>query len=330
MSERFTTCREDGGNQPLQLFLTLFVPTYNRLHLLPRLLESVEAQTFQDFELLIVDDGSQDGSYEYLCNYQPRGAFRMRVFYQENQGRHIAFNKAFEEARGLLFTTINSDDTLAPHAMERFAHWWEHAQQHYADVPVVGVEALCANMETGEIVGTSFPESPMIADRIEIHFHHRVRGDKVRALKTEIITQYRFPQIPGERYMKPSYLWHRLGFNRHKLLCVNEVLSYKEYLAEGITKNRLTVQGRNPRGAALFFRDFVQQAYNDGRIPAEDLFQHTADWVRYALYTEPLWKVLHTTWRASRSKAIWLKAFPRGVWRWRRDQRILAKTPPKE
>jgi glycosyltransferase involved in cell wall biosynthesis len=315
--------------KPPQPLFTLFVPTYNRKHLLPRLLESVEAQTFQDFELLIVDDGSQDGTYDFLCSYQSRGAFQMRMFYQENQGRHIAFNKAFEEARGFLFTTINSDDTLPPNAMERFAYWWEYAQKHYTDVPVVGVEALCANMETGEIVGSSFPESPMVADRVEIRFQHKCRGDKVRAILTSVIRNYRFPQIEGERYLSPSYLWHRLGFDRHKLLCVNEVLCYKEYLEDGITKNRIRILHRNPRGIELHCRTFVELAYEDGRIPTGELTERTAEWVRFALYSQPLGTVLHNTWRKSRSKVIWLRAFPRGVWRWRRDQRILSKIAPK-
>ncbi len=310
-------------------FATLFVPTYNRLNLLPRLLESVEAQTFQDFELLIVDDGSRDGSYDFLCSYQPRGSFQLRVFYQENQGRHIAFNKAFTEARGYLFTTINSDDTLTPNAMERFAYWWEYAQRHYADVPVIGVEALCADMETGEIVGPSFPQSPMVADPIEMRFQHGVYGDKVRALRTDIITRYRFPQIPGEKYIRPTYLWYRLGFDRHKYLYVNEVLSYKEYTREGVTKNRVMTQARSPRGVALHYKEFVQLAYQDGRVPDAELVQHTAEWIRYALYTEPLSKVLRETWRESRSKRVWFSAWLRGLRRRQRDLRILAQHQPK-
>lgn len=316
-----------GLHQP---FFSLFVPTYNRRQLLPRLLESVEAQTFQDFELLIVDDGSQDDTYEFLCSYQPRGNYQLRVFYQENQGRHIAFNTAFEQARGFLFTTINSDDTLAPNALERFAYWWDYAQKHYPETPIVGVEALCAKMETGDVVGTPFPESPMIADPIEMRFLHGVYGDKVRAVRTDIITRYRFPQFPGEKYIHPTYLWFRLGFDHHKYLYFNEILSYKEYLAEGITKNRVVTQGRSPRGVALYFKEFVELAYRDGRVPHNALVNYTADWVRYALYTEPLPQVMRETWQRSRSKLVWLKAVPRGIWRWRRDQRILANTPPKQ
>lgn len=275
--------------QPL---FTLFVPTYNRLNLLPRLLQSVEAQSFRDFELLIVDDGSQDNSYEYLCHYQQQARFPMHVIYQENQGRHAAFNTAFEVANGLLFTTINSDDALAPNALERFAYWWEKAQEYNQTPPIVGVEGLCASLETGEIIGTPFPKSPMVADHIEVYFKHGCWGDAVRAVRTDIIRQYRFPQIPSERYLPPSYLWNRLGFDRHKTLYFNEVLCYKEYRSDGVSKNRVRVRGRSPRGAELYFRDFLTRAYADGRVPRRYLIRYTANWVRYALYFTPLSQVV--------------------------------------
>lgn len=300
-------------NRRNQSLFTLFVPTYNRRQLLPRLLESVEAQTFQDFELLIIDDGSQDGTFDYLRSYQPRGQYQLRVLHQENQGRHVAFNRAFEEARGYLFTTINSDDTLTPNALERLAYWWQYAQQHYADVPIVGVEALCADMDTGEVIGAGYPESPIVADRIELHFIHRAEGDKIRAVRTNIIARYRFPQVPGEKYIRPSYLWHQLGFDRHKLLCVNEILSYKEYRADGVTRNRTAVFFKSPRGLDLYYEMFFRRALADGRVPEADLISEMSNWIRYALLRAPLPIVLWRTWRAAHPKSIWRKSVVRGV-----------------
>ncbi len=307
--------------QPL---FTLFVPTYNRLATLPRLLDSVAAQTYRDFELLIVDDGSTDDSYKFLLQYQRRAGFSMRVYYQENQGRHVAFNTAFDLARGVLFTTINSDDCLAPNAFERLAHWWQVAQLKDSDTPIVGVEGLCASLETRRVIGTPFPESPMIADHIEIYFRHGCWGDTIRAIRTEIIRQYRFPQIPDERYLPPSYLWNRLGFDRHKVLYFNEVLSYKEYRADGITKNRIAVRARNPRGAELYFRDFAQRAYTDGRVPARWLIRYTANWLRYSLYLYPLHQALYQTFVGSQ-KFIWSMAVPIGLFLHWRDRQILKR-----
>lgn len=307
--------------QPL---FTLFVPTYNRLPLLPRLLESVEAQTFTDFELLIIDDGSQDGSYDYLLQYQQRARFPMRVVYQENQGRHVAFNKAFEEAKGFLFTTINSDDVLLPNALERLAYWWQVAQELKPDCAIVGVEGLCASLETGKVIGTPFPESPMIADHIEIYFQRRCWGDTMRAVRTDVICRYRFPQIPGERYLPPSYLWNRLGFEKHKILYFNEILCYKEYRTDGITKNRVSVRARNPRGAELYFRDFLAHAYADGRVPLSSLLRNTANWVRYSLYTRPLCQTLKQTYQASKF-LVWIFSVPVGILLYLNDRRLLKR-----
>lgn len=53
----------------MKYFFTVFVPTYNRKHTLKRLLESLERQTFQDFELIGVDDGSRDGTNDFLKDY---------------------------------------------------------------------------------------------------------------------------------------------------------------------------------------------------------------------------------------------------------------------
>ena len=305
--------------QNAQPTFTVFVPTYNRAHLLPRVLECMEAQTFQDFELLIVDDGSTDGTYDYLKSYQPKGAFALRVFRQENQGRHIAFNVAFEHARGFLFTTINSDDTMPDDALERFWRWWGYAQERYPDTPIVGVEGLCADMDTGEIVGEAFPQSPMVSDRIEMHFVYRCRKDKQRAVRTDIISRYRFPQIPGEKYIMPSYLWHQLGFDRHKLLFVNEVFCYKEYLKDGITKNRFKTLSRNPRGMALYYAWFIERALKDGRVPAEDIVTDFGDWVRFALYTESFLSVVQQSRRFGLPRSWWLRGMLIGMRRRLRD-----------
>ncbi|BCW97017.1 MAG: glycosyltransferase family 2 protein [Fimbriimonadales bacterium] len=298
---------------------TVFVPTYNRAHLLPRLMESVEAQTFQDFELLIVDDGSTDETQDYLQSYQPKGAYTLRVFRQENQGRHIAFNAAFEQACGLLFTTINSDDTMPPNALERFWYWWNYAQEHYPNERIVGVEALCADMDTHAVIGDRFPRSPMVSDRIEMHFVHRCRGDKVRAVRTDVISQYRFPQFHKEKYINPSYLWHQLGFYRHLLLFVNEALCYKEYREDGVTKNRFRTLSRSPRGMACYYEFFVQQSMQDGRIPLNEILLSFADWVRFALYTQSFSAVLRASRKFGLPEGTWFKGVLIGSRRRLRD-----------
>jgi glycosyltransferase involved in cell wall biosynthesis len=308
-----------------QPFFTVFVPTYNRAATLPRLLESLQRQTFTDFELLLVDDGSTDNTQDLLRNFvQSNPRFETRFFCQPNQGRHIAFNRALEEAKGFLFTTLNSDDFLTDNALERFHYWWHRAEEFAPNIE--GVEALCADMNTGQIIGTPFPSSPMVSDHIEVYYRLGCWGDSIRAIRTEVIARYRFPQFPNERYIPPSYLWNQIGFDKHSVVYVNEVLAYKEYRSDGVTRNRIRIRASNPRGAELYFRTFLNAAVKDGRVAYRHLLRNAANWVRYLLFLKPSpVDALKYSWANVPRRDLWLPAVVIGISLWFRDWLLLRK-----
>jgi glycosyltransferase involved in cell wall biosynthesis len=95
--------------------VTAAITTYNRARFLDGALESVYAQTFNDYELLVVDDGSTDDTADVLA----RHADRIRVVRQENQGRSGARNTAVREARGRYVSLLDSDDRWLPEKLER-------------------------------------------------------------------------------------------------------------------------------------------------------------------------------------------------------------------
>lgn len=97
---------------------TVFTPTYNRSHLLGRLYESLKRQTFRDSEWVIVDDGSTDQTQELVKHWQMEASFPIRYFWQPNSGKHVAYNRGLQEARGFLFADIDSDDFFAPEALD--------------------------------------------------------------------------------------------------------------------------------------------------------------------------------------------------------------------
>ena len=88
------------------MLFTLFTPTFNRRHTLLRLFESLEAQTFRDFEWLVVDDGSTDGTGEFLRELESRASFPLRYHYQPNGGKHVASNRAVDLAAGQLLPRL--------------------------------------------------------------------------------------------------------------------------------------------------------------------------------------------------------------------------------
>jgi len=90
-------------------YFSIIIPTYNRAHLISKAIDSVIAQTFVNWELIIVDDGSTDYTKELILSYQEKDA-RIQYVFQENAERSAARNKGIERAKGQYICFLDSDD----------------------------------------------------------------------------------------------------------------------------------------------------------------------------------------------------------------------------
>jgi glycosyltransferase involved in cell wall biosynthesis len=95
--------------------VSVIIPTYNSAGYLKDAVDSVLAQTFKDFEVLIIDDGSTDDTEAVMRNYEAP----VRYIRQENRGVSEARNRGIEESRGRWVAFLDADDTWYPHKLER-------------------------------------------------------------------------------------------------------------------------------------------------------------------------------------------------------------------
>lgn len=102
--------------------LTVVIPSYDRAALLPRAVASVLAQTFADFELIVVDDGSTDDTPAVLARLEDP---RIRCLRQENRGVSAARNLGLSRARGAAVTFLDTDDEAAPDWLSTLARLLE-------------------------------------------------------------------------------------------------------------------------------------------------------------------------------------------------------------
>lgn len=102
--------------------VSICIPTYNRKDYLKETLETVFAQTYKDYEVVIVDDGSTDGTDEMIAGMTEN----IRYFKQENAGDAAARNTLMKMAKGEYITFIDSDDLLYPDTVERLTNSVEH------------------------------------------------------------------------------------------------------------------------------------------------------------------------------------------------------------
>ena len=95
---------------------SVVIPLYNKQKYIVSALRSVLAQTFEDFEIIVVDDGSQDDSLQMAMSVQDK---KIRVLHQNNQGVAVARNVGIENAEGEYISFLDADDTWEPNYLEK-------------------------------------------------------------------------------------------------------------------------------------------------------------------------------------------------------------------
>lgn len=216
---------ENSQSQAIQVqknfLFTVFTATYNRAHTLPRVYESLRAQTLRDFEWIIVDDGSTDNTRELVKKWQQENYFPIRYFYQENSGKHIAFNQGVQYASGLLFLNLDSDDACVPSALERFKYYWD-------SIPAESKEGFSAvtclsKKEDGRLVGGCFPFNPTDSNSLEIRYRFKVIGEKWGFHRTDVLKKFPFPELPNCKFVPEDLVWSHIA-KSYKTRFVNEAL----------------------------------------------------------------------------------------------------------
>ena len=109
--------RPDSQTLPEEGRVSVVIPCYNQAHFLSEAIESVLCQTYKDFEVIVVDDGSEDDTQEVASKYSAKDP-RVRLIRQENRGLAGARNRGLSESRGEYVVFLDSDDRLLEEALE--------------------------------------------------------------------------------------------------------------------------------------------------------------------------------------------------------------------
>lgn len=121
--------------------VSIIVPVYNKSQYLDNCLESITRQTYSDIEILLIDDGSTDGS-EYICDQWSQRDPRIKVIHQKNAGVSAARNIGIDMARGKYITFVDADDALLVTAISTMV---EGVQKNGSDIWISGLDITLWN-----------------------------------------------------------------------------------------------------------------------------------------------------------------------------------------
>ena len=299
---------------------TVFTPTYNRARTLHRVWESLQAQTFRNFEWLVVDDGSTDNSRELVEGWAKIADFPVRYFWQENQHKKVAFNRAVREAQGELLLVLDSDDACVPEALERLKWHWDNIPAAERN-QFTAVTALCKDTE-GNLVGDRFPGGEWIdSNGVEIYHRWRVRGEKWGFQRTDVLKQFPFPE--DERGLVPEgYVWSQLD-QSYKTRFVNEMLrvyyrDQEDSLIACTTSNPASHANGQVLAEFSELRAGVKWFWHDPLV----ITKKAANLVRLILHCSLSHEKLKRLWslQPAPAKALLMATAPIGVLVWARDR----------
>lgn len=216
--------------------LSVVVPVYNTACYLPRCIDSILGQSFSDFELILIDDGSTDHSLE-ICRKYAENDSRIVVLHQENQGQSSARNHGIDIARGAFITFIDSDDAVDT---DMFRYMLTAAQSHNADLVTCEFETI---QPDGANSYSSMPEQPdklVPESELLYNFYHTNERPGyttgvvwAKLYKRELFGELRFPtgMIYEDTFLIP-YLYEKV-----KLMVATARPFYKYFTRDGSTVN---------------------------------------------------------------------------------------------
>ena len=233
---------------------TIFTPTFNRKELLEKLYKSLQKQTYKDFEWLIVDDGSADGTKEKAEEFLSEKKLDIKYYFKENGGKQRAYNFATDKANGELFICLDSDDEYVENGLETILKYWKKYEKN-SNIAGMGYLSTYPNRE---VIGSSFPEKEVVSTQFDIYNKYGVKGDKGLMFRTEIIKKYKFPVFDDEKFITEAVVYNRIC-EKYKMAYVNEKIEIKEYQEDGLTAKYNNLLLRNPKGQALYHNEINSQ-----------------------------------------------------------------------
>lgn len=260
--------------------VTILTPSYNRAHTLPRVFESLQKQTYKDFEWLVIDDGSTDDTKEVVDSFREKADFSIRYYYHDNQHKFLTFFRGIDLAEGRYFSPLDSDDALLEDALDILVHTWQHIPDSQN---IVFVSSLCED-QYGNLVGDRFPKEPLICSIFDMRYKYNVKGDKWGMGKTDIYKKMKldFSDLSGKGFIPEGvfqFQFDRLG--RH--YCINQVT--RIYFRDKDDEQSLANQfydDKNAFGLAENYKAFLNAYHNKFFSHPKTLIRNLGGYLKFS------------------------------------------------
>ena len=265
------------------IFITIFTPTYNRGYTIEKLYKSLLKQREQNFEWLIIDDGSTDNTKQIVEELIKKNEVNLRYIYKNNSGKYRAINDAIKIANGELFMIVDSDDYLEENAIDTIKKYYNEISDNNDFIGVVGLkgnkngDVYTAYLNEKNCKNKYYNLKYLDADFIDYRYKYKISGDRAEVCKTKELKKFKFPEISNEKFMGEGYLWNMIAEANYKFRYFNEVIYVAEYLEDGLSYNIKKILRNSPINEMTC----CNQITGIKRIPLKNRIKASINYYRY-------------------------------------------------
>ena len=223
--------------------LSVIIPLYNHEKFIGQAIQSVLDQIYQSWELIIIDDGSTDRSFEKACVYTDK---RIDIYRQENAGAHQAINRGLAMAKGDYLAILNSDDIYEPQRFERMIRYMEEHKEigfacTYLSVinekgKLLGIKKGWKNMEPWLV------PHPELSLKMQDDFRaNLIMANFISTTSNFLIRRRLYEKIGGMRNLRFAHDWDYALRAAEATDCVilqEPLLQYRVHSANTISSDR--------------------------------------------------------------------------------------------
>ena len=235
------------------MMITVLTPTFNRGGL-QSLWDSLQKQTVKEFEWLVVDDGSTDGTKDLITKLQEKSDFPIRYIYKSNGGKHTALNGGIQTICSELIFIVDSDDCVTDDAVESIL---KIHKKYRSQNNICGYAFLRA-FPDGKVNGKKFNVDEKIGSYIDVRVNGDDTGaDKAEVFKTHCLKEFPFPEYPNEKFLGEDLVWVRMA-RKYEMVHINKAIYVGNYLEDGLTNNRRKHNIASPVGCMHRAEEFME------------------------------------------------------------------------
>jgi len=240
---------------------TIFTPIYNRANTLARVFKSLNAQTFKDFELVLINDGSKDNSHEVALELIKTATFPVNYINNSiNKHKMACFMQAIQIAKGAFILPFDSDDECTADALQVFKDEYDAIPKERQKT-ISGVTCLC-NDQFGNLVGEPFKTSPYYSNTFKQQMEQPNASEKWGFTKTEVLKNIQVnSNIFSRGYIPEGVIWELIAKQGFETKYINTTL--RTYYLD--TENAISIQNheKDAFGMAIYSLSILNWYYQD-------------------------------------------------------------------